>query len=93
MARLRVRVIPRASRSEVIGYRDGVLSVRLAAPPVEGKANRELLVFLTDWLGIKRNRITIASGEKSRDKRIEIEGLSDDELESLLSSRDAGSKI
>jgi uncharacterized protein (TIGR00251 family) len=49
--------------------------IRLAAPPVEGAANDALIAFLSDALGLPRRDITIASGEKSRDKRVRIEGL------------------
>ena len=49
---LKVRVQPRASRNEVTGWRDGVLSVRLTAPPVEGAANRACRDFLADLLGV-----------------------------------------
>ena len=49
--------------------------IRLAAPPVEGAANDALVAFLSDRLGLPRRSITILSGEKSRDKRVRIEGL------------------
>jgi uncharacterized protein (TIGR00251 family) len=90
MAILRVRVTPRASKSEVTGYRDGTLRVRLTAPPVEGKANRELLKLLADWLGVRKGDLGIVSGEKTRDKAIEIEGLSDGDLKSLLAQARQG---
>lgn len=85
MAILRVRVTPRASRSEVTGYRDGVLTVRVTAPPVEGKANKELVKVLADWFGVKKSQLVIAAGHKSRDKRLEVAGLSQAELDSLAS--------
>ncbi len=53
---------------------DAVL-IRLAAPPIEGAANEALVSFLADALGVPRRGITIVSGEKSRDKRVRIDGL------------------
>lgn len=85
MAILRVRVTPRASKSEVAGYRDGALLVRLTAPPVEGKANKELLKLLADWLGVKKSELVILSGQKTRDKRLDVDGLSQAELDSMAS--------
>ena len=75
MGRLKVRVTPRGSREEIIGWRDDVLAVRLAAPPVEGAANKACIDFLAESLGVKRSQISLVSGEKSREKVFEIEGL------------------
>lgn len=70
-----MRVTPNASKSEIIGMdEEGVLRIRLQAPPVEGKANKELVKFLAGVLGIKKKEISILSGEKSRIKTIEILG-------------------
>jgi len=72
---LAVRVIPRSPRSRVDGLRGGAVLIRLAAPPVDGAANEELVAFLSDVLGLPRRNITIVSGETSRDKRVRIEGI------------------
>jgi hypothetical protein len=72
---LDVRVIPRAQRTRVDGTRGGAILIRLAAPPVEGAANEALVSFLSEALALPRRNIQIVSGEKSRDKRIRIEGL------------------
>jgi len=68
-------VIPRSPRSRVDGLRGDAVLVRLAAPPVEGAANEALVAFLADALELPRRSITIVSGEKSRDKRVRIDGL------------------
>jgi uncharacterized protein (TIGR00251 family) len=68
-------VIPRSPRSRVDGLRGDAVLIRLAAPPVEGAANSALVAFLSAALGLPRRSITIVSGEKSRDKRVRIEGL------------------
>ena len=81
---LPIRVQPRASKNEVAGWRDGTLCVRLTAPPVEGAANKAVVEFVADQLGLKRHQVTLVSGEKSRDKMLTIEGLSREEIESRL---------
>ena len=72
---LDVRVIPRAGRSGFAGLRDGALLVRLAAAPVDGAANDELIALLAKTLRIPKRDITIVSGERSRSKRIRIAGI------------------
>lgn len=78
---------PRGSREEVIGWRDDVLLVKLTAPPVEGAANRACIDFLAKVLGIKRSQINLVSGEKSRDKTFEIEGLDESELRLRIAAK------
>lgn len=72
---LEVRVIPRAGRSGIGGLRDGALLVRLAAAPVDGAANDELIALLAKALRIPKRDITIVSGERLRLKRVRIAGL------------------
>jgi len=80
MGRLKVRVTPRASKDEVIGWRDGILAIRLTAPPVGGAANRACIDLLAQLLGVKRSQVSLVSGEKRRDKLFEIEGLDEAEI-------------
>ena len=70
-----IRVIPRAPRTRVDGTRGGAILIRLAAPPVDGAANDALVAFLSQALALPRRNIRIVSGEKSRDKRVQIDGL------------------
>ena len=77
---LSLRVRPNAARNEVVGFTDGVLEVRIAAPPVKGKANQELIAFLSQTLGVSKSRLTIIKGQTSRHKVIAIAGLSQDEI-------------
>jgi uncharacterized protein (TIGR00251 family) len=68
-----VRLVPRASRSEVIGWSDtGQLRVRITAAPVEEAANRQLVEFLSKILDVRRSDVTIASGLHSRTKRLVV---------------------
>ena len=75
-----VHVIPRAGTSALAGSRDGALLVRLAAPPVEGAANAELLRFLAGLLDLPRRAVRIAYGQRSRRKRVIVEGLTPDDV-------------
>ena len=67
-----VRVVPRASRSEVAGLHDGALRIRVAAAPVEGAANRELIKFLAKRFKVAQAAITLVSGTNSKNKIIRI---------------------
>ena len=78
---LRVRVQPRASRSEIVGWRaDGTLSVRVAAPPVEGRANAALAALLADALGLRATAVTVERGTRGRDKLVKVAGLTPAEV-------------
>lgn len=79
-AKISLRVYPGAPRNEVLGFAEGVLRVRIAAPPVKGKANRELLVFLSRLLGIKERDLAIIRGQTSRTKTVAVYGLSNQEV-------------
>jgi len=81
---LRVRVEPRASRPGIVGRHGDAIKVRLAAPPVEGKANAELLRILSKILGVSGTELSIASGLVSRSKSVRIQGLAPKELEERL---------
>ncbi|MHB8792093.1 MAG: DUF167 domain-containing protein [Thermoleophilia bacterium] len=83
---LRVRLNPGARKSEIMGEAGGRLRIRLQAPPVEGKANRELARFVARELGLKKNRVTLISGEKSREKSLLLQGLSPEEVRDRLKS-------
>jgi uncharacterized protein (TIGR00251 family) len=70
-----VIVVPRASRTGVDGEHDGMLRVRLAAPPVEGAANAALLAYMAKLCGLPRQAASLASGERSRRKRVRLSGI------------------
>lgn len=79
-----VRVIPRASKSEIIGERDGALKVRIASPPVDGAANAELIKLLAKKFCVSKSDVEIVGGETSKNKRIKITNLSQLEFEKLI---------
>ena len=85
---LEIRVIPRAGRSGFAGLRDGALLVRLAAAPVDGAANDELIALLAKTLKIPKRDIVLVSGERSRSKRIRIAGLGREQALARLISQD-----
>jgi uncharacterized protein len=78
-----VQVVPRASKSEVIGEHDGVLKVRLAAPPVDGAANRELIRVLAKCFNLPQNAVRIVSGLNSKRKVVRAHGAHADQLKEL----------
>ncbi|MFC4161468.1 DUF167 family protein [Chitinimonas lacunae] len=81
---LMLYIQPGARKTEPAGLFDGMLKLRLAAPPVEGKANAALLAWLAGQFQVGRNRVSLLSGETSRRKRVRIEGSAVDPA-SLLS--------
>ena len=81
-----VRVQPRASRDEISGVVEGVLKIRLRAPALENRANEALCEFLANLLKRPKSAVRILSGDRSRTKRVIIDGVSCQQIESLLLS-------
>jgi hypothetical protein len=70
---LALRITPRSSRNQIVGVlNDGTIKVHISAPPVDDAANKELIVFLSDVLGVPKSRIEIVAGETGRDKLVSI---------------------
>ena len=84
-ATLAVRVVPRAGRTGIGGRRGDAWVVRLAAAPVDGAANEALVAVIAKVLDCPRRDISIVSGEKSRDKRLRIAGMSEDVVQRRIS--------
>lgn len=73
MEQIKIRVTPRAKKTEITEtLADGTLKIKLKSPPVDGKANEELIKFLSEYFSVPKNKITILKGEKGRNKKIEI---------------------
>jgi uncharacterized protein YggU (UPF0235/DUF167 family) len=83
-AELRVRVTPRAGRNEVAGEREGVLLVRVTAPPEGGRANAAACKVVARALGIAPSRVTVARGAGSRQKSLRVEGVDQKRLKAVL---------
>ena len=75
MARLVLRIIPNARRTEVVGMYGDAVKIKIQSPATDGKANAALLEFLAGELDLPPRSVRIVSGEKSRDKLIEIDTL------------------
>ena len=83
---LRVRVQPRASRNSASMDPEGRIRVALTAPPVEGAANKALVDFIAQTLGVPRRQVRIESGEKSRDKTLMISGVPAEQVRTRFSA-------
>ena len=84
MARLTVKVHPRARRSRIAGRLGEAWKLDLAAPPVDGKANEECVRYLAGLAGVPRSQVRIVTGVTSRMKVVEIEGMAQEALDALL---------
>jgi len=85
--KISVKVQPNAGKNAVIGLTNGVWRLKIAAPPDKGKANKEMIEFLSDILGQKKDSIAIIKGQTSHNKLVTIEGLNQAEVEVLLSQK------
>ena len=73
MATIVLHIQPGAKKTEIVGTHGDALKIRLAAPPVDGKANAELVRFLADAFGVPQRQVTIVRGETSRQKSVRID--------------------
>ncbi len=83
-AKIVAHIQPNTSQNEVVGFKDGVLRVRIAAPPVKGKANQELIKFLSNVLGVSKSNLTIEKGITGKKKTVAIRGLGQEQVAILL---------
>jgi len=79
-----VQVQPNASRNQVTGYNGEILHVRIAAPPVRGKANRELTRFISELLGVTGSNVSIEKGHTGRRKMVAVKGLTKGQVRSMV---------
>ncbi len=84
IVRIAVKVQPGARKNVITGYSDSVLRVKIAAPPIEGKANKELIAYFSDILDVRKSAITIEKGQTSRNKLISIEGVDEARLSIVI---------
>ena len=75
-----IAVQPNASQNKILGFKNGILQVRISAPPVKGKANRELIGFLSDILGVSKSKLTIEKGMTGKKKVIGVIGLTQSQV-------------
>ena len=79
-----LHVIPNAPKNEIIGIYNNHLKIKIKAPPVEGKANEEIISLFKQILNISKNKIELLSGEKSKNKSVLIRGWTQEQLQSHL---------
>ena len=79
-----VKVVPRASKNQIVGKEGDALKIRLNAPPVDGKANEALVKFLAETLGVNQSQIEIITGHASRHKVVRVRGVTVIQLEEAL---------
>ena len=79
-----VKVVPGSNRTASAGTLNGMLKIKVAAPPEKGKANQCLMDYLSRFLGVKKNQITIVSGAASPVKKLQIKGISAEHLQQCL---------
>jgi uncharacterized protein (TIGR00251 family) len=81
---IKIKLLPRSSRNQFLGKEGDVYRISVTDPPVDGKANRALISFLSKKLEVPKGNIEIISGKRSRIKRIRVHGLSEDVINSML---------
>jgi uncharacterized protein (TIGR00251 family) len=83
---IRVRVIPNAKQNDIVGRIGSTVRLKVAAPAIDGRANEELCRFLSDFFEVKPRMVRIVRGEKGREKTVEIEGRTEEELKDVMES-------
>ena len=87
MAIIRVYIIPNAKIDKVVGERGDAIKIKLRAPALEGKGNAALRSFLAEGLNISQRAIVLEHGQRSRDKVVRIDGLSEEAIHRSLTTR------
>jgi uncharacterized protein len=82
---IKVLLSPNASNSRVLKWHEEQIKIAISSPPTEGKANKELLVFLAKLLNIAKNRLKIIRGQKSKSKQVEVLGISLEKVQEIFS--------
>lgn len=81
---VKVKVVPRASKTELCGMYSDTIRIRLSSPPVDGKANKELLGYFAKRLSVSKQQVSLHAGASSRIKRVKITGISKNRLTESL---------
>ena len=81
---IRIKLLPRSSRNQILGLEHDTFRVKVTAPPVDGKANKTLIEFLAKRLGVSKGSVKIVSGKTGRLKRVLIHGLTFEDIEKRL---------
>jgi uncharacterized protein len=81
---LKLIVQPKAKKTQIVGLYDGMLKLAVASPPVDGKANKEIVTFLADFFKLKKSEVSIISGERSRRKICLLGSLKEEDIKKKL---------
>ena len=81
---IRCRIQPSASKTAIIGIYDNALKITLAAPPVDGKANKALRTFIAKQLKLSKSKIKVIKGDKSRSKTLLCENITQSDIKKLI---------
>ncbi|MDD3237780.1 MAG: DUF167 domain-containing protein [Candidatus Gastranaerophilales bacterium] len=83
-----IKIVPNASRESILGYTDEYIKIKICAPPIENKANKQLILFLSKFFSIPKTSIEFISGEKSKIKRLLLNGADIKEIVKKISVYD-----
>ncbi len=81
---LTLKIVPGSSKTTLCGLLDGMLKIKVAAPPEKGKANKAVIAFLAQTLGIKKADLSLVSGQTSPVKQVQIQGLTSEQIREAL---------
>ena len=81
---IKVHANPKSSKNQIVGWKEDVLYIKITAPPVEGAANESIVKFLAKELGVKKNQVSLERGDKSREKRFVISGVTEEYIKNRL---------
>lgn len=81
---LAIKVVPKASKSEIVGWEGAALKIRIKAVPEKGEANEELIDFLSETLDIPKSHISLVGGKTSRNKKVKLDGISSDAFQAKI---------
>jgi len=81
---LKIQIQPKSSRNQIVGFHDGRLKIKIAAPPVDGKANESLIEFLAKTFKTSKSNIEILKGHTSKLKTIKLSGISENTYRSII---------
>ncbi|WP_413586221.1 DUF167 domain-containing protein [Bdellovibrio sp. HCB274] len=84
--RLHLFIQPKSSKNQIVGPHNGLLKIKISAPPVDGEANAELIQFLSKFFKVAKRDVTLIKGDTGRSKTVEISGLTKSEAERLISA-------
>ncbi|WP_413291726.1 DUF167 domain-containing protein [Bdellovibrio sp. HCB185ZH] len=84
--RLHLFIQPKSSKNQIVGPHNGMLKIKISAPPVDGEANAELIEYLSKFFKVPKRNITLVKGDTGRQKTVDVEGISLSDAEALVAA-------